>query len=676
VAGGGESTFRIILRAVDQVSGPISRVAAVVSAANARINSVQAGGRAFAQATGLDVLGRASGKVIHGLNEIGERATHMGRHLAHGFLAGAVGGGLLVEALHKLSGWGDNTLKTAQMYGLQTDTLQAWRFQAGQAGIATESLDTALAQFSKRASEARRGEGDSATFFQALGINLEDSKGRLKSLENLLPETLDAIRARIKSGSMSEMEVAKALFGRGGTDMTKFFKGGGEGLRAALDELRARGGLVDKKTLQDAEHFDDDLKALGASARGLGAALLGPLFHPLTKIINKVSYWIGANKELISGRFLAWVERGGALLHGLAAGIGEVITFVRRLIPDLGQGALSLEDWERIGRALSLVFGVLLAGAITHLTKKMWLLTAALAKSLVTWVVVGIWLLVQAIQHWDAISKAALNTWNKWWPVITGFAGILVYLFAPALGAAAAAAAVLAVAIWSWAWPLLAVGAVIAATIAVWTHLDDIIATSKQIWAEWGNAIIVAMGAGAFIALLVSGPIALLIGAAALIMNNWSDFKAWWDGLWEGIVAGWNEDTLWGAGEALIKGLWGGMLSIWDRVAKWWDAKKQWLASVLPESWSKSMGLTPPPAGAPSGTGATGPGGDQAQAATQSRRISPADALPGRARQEGRVVVDFRNAPPGTRITEQSAEGMDLELGMEFGPTVLGGVFQ
>lgn len=179
----------------------------------------------------------------------------------------------------------------------------------------------------------------------------------------------------------------------------------------------------------------------------------------------------------------------------------------------------------------------------------------------------------------------------------------------------------------------------------------------------------------AFTAALLANPItwivvgiAALAGAVYLIYKNWDPIAAWfqrtWDKVWNAIGPTvkkiWNVlkwltpyDVIvknWEPIKTFFGSLWDGIVSVFD--AAWRKIKP--IVDAVSEFFSddKAVSVT-----SPSASGSAFGGGPP---------LRPVDALPASAGQGGtaRVMVDFANAPRGTRVTPARDNTADLDLSM------------
>ena len=127
----------------------------------------------------------------------------------------------------------DKVIKTANNLGVAVSSLQKLQFQAGQSGIASADLTTALRQLQRVTGEAGNGNKKAAQTFQQLGVSLE-------SIKNLsIIEIFNQVGGSIKSLS-SDTEraaVSNTLFGRNWLSILNLIRSDLDKTGAAFDKL-------------------------------------------------------------------------------------------------------------------------------------------------------------------------------------------------------------------------------------------------------------------------------------------------------------------------------------------------------------------------------------------------------------------------------------------------------
>ena len=163
--------------------------------------------------------------------------------------------------------------------------------QAKGAGVATKTLQVAVGQLSKRLVDyqLRIASGtEHTTEFQraidALGIDLKDANGNLRSTSDLLPEIADRL-SEIGPGAVTS-GIAMNLLGRSGREMLPFLLQGSEEMERMTKRAEELGAVMTYKDVAAAEDFrkaTDDLDKLiqptryGKNGSSCGLVLLPTL---------------------------------------------------------------------------------------------------------------------------------------------------------------------------------------------------------------------------------------------------------------------------------------------------------------------------------------------------------------------------------------------------------------
>jgi hypothetical protein len=294
--------------------------------------------------SGLDKAARESEKR---LKKIKDAAGTIGKAIGVG-LAGAAAG--LTALTKNAIDTADEVSKLAQKTGVSTEAISELQYAAGLSGV--DDLGASLVKFNRSIAEAAQGAKTQADAFKALGVNIKNADGSLKTTEQLLGETADAF-AQFNDGA-NKSAVAMDLFGKTGADLIPFLNEGKKGLAEMRAEAAALGLTIDEKTGKAAEQFNDNLDRLQAVSTGLGTRLATDLAPQLAKVTE---YLVGVAKE---------GDAVGSALEGLRAGVGVIVvpltglwnvlqTIVQAFVAvGAAAGALARRDFaalEEIGNA-------------------------------------------------------------------------------------------------------------------------------------------------------------------------------------------------------------------------------------------------------------------------------------------------------------------------------------
>jgi hypothetical protein len=144
----------------------------------------------------------------------------------------------------------------AEQFEITTDQVQALQAAAAKTGVPFEQLASAMQRVKKLQIEARAGDEKAKGLLGAAGIGINDP-------------AFEAMQKLGESGGVEKLAAQVEILG------TKLLK-----VRNALGEIKELGTvqLVSEKDAELLSKFSDDLDALGRTAKGLWANLLGVVY--------------------------------------------------------------------------------------------------------------------------------------------------------------------------------------------------------------------------------------------------------------------------------------------------------------------------------------------------------------------------------------------------------------
>jgi hypothetical protein len=243
----------------DELSGAINTVTDQISGMTDPIAAVGSAFTGLAEAAGLAFA-------VDKLNEFTEKMAEMGAQVEH----------------------------ASQMLGLSAEQVSVFQYAAAAMGLGTEGANTALERLERNMSLAVGGNAQAAAAFTALGVSVTDSNGKMKSLDDILPEIADRFAAT--ADGPTKTAVAIALLGRAGAEMIPFLDRGREGLEEFQRMAVETGTVI--TTSMAAKMEDSSIKAvtMGKAMEGLGLALysrlqpyVDDLTDSFTRLIEKMT---------------------------------------------------------------------------------------------------------------------------------------------------------------------------------------------------------------------------------------------------------------------------------------------------------------------------------------------------------------------------------------------------
>lgn len=247
----------------------------------------------------------------------------------------------------------DELSKTAQKVGMPTDEISALAYAADLSDVNVEQLTTGLVKLTKNMSDAAMGTGEAQKGFKALGIDVKNADGSLKSSGKVLGEI--ATKFGTYRDGAEKTALAVNLFGKSGAELIPLLNSGAEGLEEMRKEAESLGITFDDSTGKKAEAFNDNLTRLGAVMKGVWRQIAAEL---LPMLVNLTERFFGSAKGAESlGKLVSFAVSGIKVLTTVGLGVvgvfktvgealGGVAATATALFTD-GFGA-ALDTWQEV----------------------------------------------------------------------------------------------------------------------------------------------------------------------------------------------------------------------------------------------------------------------------------------------------------------------------------------
>lgn len=251
------------------------------------------------------------GKVTGPIAKVGAYATAAAGIV--GAVAVKIGADLLESAGH--------IKDFSNQIGWNAESLQAWTYAAGQAGVGGEEFEGSLQKMTKSMADLKARTGPLYTLLK--------DQGDVKFLKQLKgasgPEALDLLVKKLESlpDAGSRARLAMAAFGKSGSVMARLAAEGSGSLARMREEAVRLGGVMSTDDVNAAEEFGDNIDKLKFAVRGVGNTILSALVPHLDKVVGKLTNWIGKNKAVIAAKVEVVVARIGAALERLGNWLDE-----------------------------------------------------------------------------------------------------------------------------------------------------------------------------------------------------------------------------------------------------------------------------------------------------------------------------------------------------------------
>lgn len=294
----------------DTATNSMVKLQSVAEATNEGLKDTGAAGSVAAEG-----LKKTGDQADASRKKIGELGAALEQKLALAAKAGLAGLAALVGVAINTA---DKAGKLAEKLGVTTEFISGMGYVADQSGANLSVLSSGLGELADNAVKAASGNRQSAASFAAIGVNVLDASGKLRSLEDMLPEIANRF-AGMENG-VAKAALAQKLFGAGGRELIPTLNLGAKGIADMRKEAAEFGLEISGKTAQSASAFGDNLGKLKAQFLGIATTLAERMLPYLVTITEHTDSIV--NIITLLGSVAAAVYAGklvrGALDYGSA----------------------------------------------------------------------------------------------------------------------------------------------------------------------------------------------------------------------------------------------------------------------------------------------------------------------------------------------------------------------
>jgi hypothetical protein len=181
----------------------------------------------------------------------------------------------------------DDINKEAQALGVYAEWLSKVRYSGELANVSSDQLRLGLRNLTQQIKEAENQTGNGGRIFSAMGIAVTDVTGRVRTLDNLLPELADKFQSY--ADGPRKTALALEIFGRDGLRWVPLLNQGSRGLAENAEEAQRLGLVIGGDLARKSEAFRDNVTRLEGAWRGLKVELTTGVLPTLSSLIEKMN---------------------------------------------------------------------------------------------------------------------------------------------------------------------------------------------------------------------------------------------------------------------------------------------------------------------------------------------------------------------------------------------------
>lgn len=250
--------------------------------------------------------------------------------------------------------YADDIKTLSSTTGMSTKALQEYKYMAELTDVSLDTITGSQTKLIKSMSSAASGGKSAAAAFEKLGVDVKDSAGNLRGVDEVFNDVLTAL-----GGVSNETErdaLAMEVFGKSARELNPIIEAGADALEAFRQEANDVGYVLSDDQLDALGKVDDGYqrlqKRLDAFKHQLGveiAPAAEAVFNALGGLMEKVDWdKFGEKVGEISAQFAGWLDNLSS--DDISAGFNTAIDLATSLVG-------SLETIAELAGKISSLFG-------------------------------------------------------------------------------------------------------------------------------------------------------------------------------------------------------------------------------------------------------------------------------------------------------------------------------
>ena len=298
-------------------------------------------------------LGMNSAQFSKGIKNANSKLSRFGKNMKKSMavvgVAAASAATAISVAVKGVLNDADAIAKSSRKIGVPVDELSRLKHAADLSGVSMGGLENGLKRLSANMYDASQGVGEGAKAFKAMGINVKNADGSLKSSTQVMAEMAEVFKTMPDGAEKTAL--AMRVMGKSGADMIPMLNGGADALKSMIDEADKMGIVITPEMAANAELFNDNLTRLSGSFKGLVIQLTSALAPTLAAISDKIVALVNGFKLLSPG-----TQKFIGIAAGLTAGITALAVPLGALV--LTFGAISAPVLAAVAAIAAITAGI------------------------------------------------------------------------------------------------------------------------------------------------------------------------------------------------------------------------------------------------------------------------------------------------------------------------------
>ena len=250
----------------------------------------------------------------------------------------------MVQSVKDAATFADEMNTLSKQTGVGTKELQEFSYMSKLIDVSVDTMTGSMAKLTKNMANAQAGTGQAASAFKALGINVTDSNGALRSNQEVFQEAITALGAM--ENETQRDAYAMQIFGRSAQDLNPLIEAGADKIAELTKEAHDMGYVMEQETLDSLNEVQDSFDRFGTVLEGTKRNLVSALGPGLVDILSPlVGVLADVPNAIKEGDFSGIID---SLKKIFADGIAELKVFgpefVKGFLDVLSQAAVALME--------------------------------------------------------------------------------------------------------------------------------------------------------------------------------------------------------------------------------------------------------------------------------------------------------------------------------------------
>lgn len=220
--------------------------------------------------------------------------------LAVGAIKGLATG--VINLITKSAELADNIDETSQKIGISAESYQELTYVLGQSGANVNDLQGNVRKLTDQMVAASKGNTDAIQAFRTLKVSVTDANGQLRSQEEVLWKTFEALQG-VKNQTL-KANLAVQLFGKSGTELMPLLNGASGSIEEMKKRAHELGLVLSDESIAQGAKFADQLAETKDIAGAVGTELGIELMPAIQEILDTIKENMPEIKAVLSDVFL------------------------------------------------------------------------------------------------------------------------------------------------------------------------------------------------------------------------------------------------------------------------------------------------------------------------------------------------------------------------------------